>query len=148
MNNHTVRSGKNDKHLNDEALTWYRESWVPRSPLRHRRTDKTHHGCRLEVHIKGKFKNIQHLALTKTHSVPLIYIRLLKKTHQFLNVCQLAPTHQIFMKIGKTHPQSVFGNSYKNHTSNLCSIEDIIQNVPEVRFFPYHYALFYQIYRT
>ena len=80
----------------------------------------------------------------KRWNVPLD-IMWLKKTHQIGDVCHFAPTHQIFMKIGKTHPQSVFGNSYKNHISNLSSIEDIIQNAPEVRFFPYHYALFYQI---
>ena len=57
------------------------------------------------------------------------YIRWLKKTHQFWDACHFLPTHQIFMKICKIHPQSVFSSFYKNHVSNLSSFEDIIQTL-------------------
>ena len=58
------------------------------------------------------------------------------------------PTHQIVMKICTIHLQNVFGSIYKNQSSNFCSIEDVVQNAPEFRFFQYHYAQFYKIFRA
>ena len=76
---------------------------------------------------------------------PYIY-QVVKKRISFEKLAISPLLIRFFMKIGTIH--LILGSIYKNHSSNLCSIEDNIQNAPEVMFFQFHYAQIYQIYRA